>query len=191
MYTNLNYIRPGKNLKKRVMRSLGYIAHRTGKDKEKMERMLFGHGGPLTDEQVERMIDEAPTNTYFWRLKISPDLEAENKNRKLDLWELTKKIVGFLEQRLDRENIPFAGAEHNDHTRIPHVHAILLIQRHGREKLIDKDTLEAVRSFAVEQALEQQLARHQTLPLQPVRSIRREKRYQPVAGTWEARQRPG
>ena len=52
MYTNFNYIQPGKNLKKRVMKSLDYMAHRVGAEKKKMERVMFGHGGPLTEEQV-------------------------------------------------------------------------------------------------------------------------------------------
>ena len=198
MYTNLNYIRPGKNLKKRVMRSFGYIARRAGVDGEKIDRILFGHGGPLTQEQAERLIVEAPRNTYYWRFKISPDIAEENKGKNLDLWDLTQKTVEFLEKRLGRENIPFIGAEHNDHTRIPHVHAILLIQRHGREMLIDRATIDAVQQFATEQALYQQLARHQSRPLEPVRSVRQARRGKPLTGTlggratrrWERGARP-
>jgi Zn ribbon nucleic-acid-binding protein len=183
VYTNLNYIRPGKSVKKQVMKALGYMEHRSGKEGEHIDRTLFGHGGSLTEEQAAQMISEAPTNTYYWRLKISPDLKTENRGEKLDLWALTKKIVEFLEQRLGRENIPFVGAEHRDHTRIPHVHAILLIQRHGREILIDKATLEAVRQFATEQALAQQEARQASRPFSPERRVRQKKRIQPLVGS--------
>ena len=110
-----------QNIKAAAKEKLDYIAHRVGKEQERMDRILFGHGGALTEEQVERMIDEAPDNTYFFRLILSPDPNGENQERNLDLWKLTKDIVELLELRLDRENLPFIGAEHNDHTDIPAV----------------------------------------------------------------------
>src|SRR3954454_2770854 len=164
MFSEFNYIPRRKrengkwvkqDMKAAAKATLGYIGHRVGKEKEKMDRTIFGHGGALTDEQVERMIDEAPDNTYFFRLILSPDPNGENQERNLDLWKLTKDIVELLEQRLNRENIPFIGAEHNDHTDIPHVHALILIQRMGKEMLIDKETINAVRKLATERALAQ------------------------------------
>jgi hypothetical protein len=114
MFSEFNYIPRRKrengkwvkqDMKAAAKATLGYIGHRVGKEKEKMDRTLFGHGGALTDEQVERMIDEAPGNTYFFRLILSPDPNGENQERNLDLWKLTKDIVELLEQRLGRENL--------------------------------------------------------------------------------------
>jgi hypothetical protein len=182
MFSEFNYIprmkrENGKwvkqDIKAAAKATLGYIAHRVGKEKEKMERTLFGHGGPLTDEQVERMINEAPDNTYFFRLILSPDPSGENQERNLDLWKLTKDIVEFLEQRLGRENIPFIGAEHNDHTDIPHVHALILIQRMGKEMLIDKETINAVRNLAMKRALGQKQDRQNVQELAPVQRQKR------------------
>jgi len=162
-----------QDMKAAAKATLGYIGHRVGKEKEKMDRTLFGHGGALTEEQVERMIDEAPDNTYFFRLILSPDPNGENKERNLDLWKLTKDIVEFLEQRLNRENLPFIGAEHNDHTDIPHVHALILIQRRGKEMLIDKATINAVRELATKRALGQKQDRQNTRALPPVQKQQR------------------
>src|SRR3954466_11058115 len=162
-----------QNIKDAAKATLGYIAHRVGKEKEKMDRTLFGHGGALTEEQVERMIDEAPDNTYFFRLILSPDPNGENKERNLDLWKLTKDIVEFLEQRLNRENLPFIGAEHNDHTDIPHVHALILIPRRGKEMLFDKATINAVRELATKRALGQKQDRQNTRALPPVQKQQR------------------
>src|SRR3954451_2383787 len=180
MYTNLNYIKRGKNYKKRVLDSFRYI---TQEDKDVEEKpTLFDNKNPLTEELVREMFDEAPENTYFWRFKVSPDVINENKDLKLDLWKLTRDIVKFLEKRLGREEISFVGAEHKN-TRNPHVHAILLIQRHGREIIIDRDTIEAVQEFATVRALQQQTSRQQARPLTPVRSVGQERRIQPSTGT--------
>ena len=54
-----------------------------------------------------------------------------------------------------QREIPFIGAEHNDHTDIPHIHSIALIQRRGREMLIDRDTIDALREYATKMALQQ------------------------------------
>src|SRR3954451_6844367 len=172
-----------QNIKAAAKETIGYIAHRVGKEQEKMERTLFGHGGALTDEQVERMIDEAPNNTYFFRLILSPDPNGENQERNLDLWKLTKDIVEFLEQRLGRENLPFIGAEHNDHTDIHHVHALILIQRMGNEMLIDNETINAVRNLATERALGQKQDRKHARELTPVQMQKRI--FTPQLQDWE------
>jgi hypothetical protein len=177
MFSEFNYIPRRKrengkwikqDIKAAAKATIGYIAHRVGKEKERMERTLFGHGGALTDEQVERMIDEAPDNTYFFRLILSPDPNGENQERNLDLRKLTKDIVEFLENRLNRENLQYIGAEHNDHTDIPHVHALILIQRMGKEMLIDKETINAVRNLATQRALGQNQGRENVQELVPV-----------------------
>src|SRR3982751_5611421 len=96
----LNYIKPGKHVKAIALKTLVYI----GKDKEETPRILFGHDGPYTKEQDEKMIINAPKNTYFWRLILSPDRKTENINKTLNLKRLTKEFIEFLEVRLNRPN---------------------------------------------------------------------------------------
>src|SRR5690242_21946236 len=98
----MNFIPPGKTAKARAKRTLIYIG-----DKEKEpERELFGHGGILTEEQALHMIDTVAKNTYFFRLIFSPSAKTENKDGKLNLQQLTTKLVEPLEERLRRE-LPF------------------------------------------------------------------------------------
>src|SRR3954464_3260602 len=156
----------GKPVKTQAREALGYNEKRPGKDQEKIERNLFGHGGQLTGEQALKMIDEASRNTYFWRLILSPDPNGENKDKQANLWKLTKQLVEWLEAKLQRE-IPFVAVEHNDHTNIAHVHAILLIERHGREMLITKEMIDHMREMAAGQALAQQRAKAQALEMIP------------------------
>jgi hypothetical protein len=118
MFTRLNYIRRGPAMKQKAREHLGYIGSRPGKNRQKMERILFGHGGTVTPEQVEAMINVARKNTYFWRLTLNPDPALENPEKDLDLWDLTREMVMWLERRLGTDgvprDIPFIAAEHND-----------------------------------------------------------------------------
>jgi hypothetical protein len=117
----------------------------------------------------QKLIDEAPKNTYFWNLIVSPDPNGEeNANRKLNLQQLTKDLIKSLEQRLNRP-LEFVGTVQNDHTDIPHVHALVLIQRRGREMLITRETLADLRMLAAGKALEQQADRAQVRSLIPQR----------------------
>src|SRR5689334_5475223 len=86
------------------------------------------------------MIDTVAKNTYFFRLIFSPSTKTENKDGKLNLRQLTTKLVGLLEERLRRE-IPFIAAEHRN-TRTPHTHALMLIARRGREPLVTVEILD-------------------------------------------------
>src|SRR5687767_5073735 len=139
----LNFIPRGKTAKAQAKETLGYNGRRPGRDEEEIDRKLFGHGGEYTSDQALQMIDDAPANTYFFRIMVSPDPNTENKDKNLDLRLLTTQLVEWLEVRLSRE-IPFIGAEHNDHTNIPHIHSIAFIQRRGREMLIDRETIYAL-----------------------------------------------
>jgi hypothetical protein len=72
MFTRLNYIRRGPQMKQQARKHLGYIGTRPGKNQEPIERILFGHGGTFTPEQVEAMINGAPKNTYFLASDTQP-----------------------------------------------------------------------------------------------------------------------
>jgi predicted RNA-binding Zn-ribbon protein involved in translation (DUF1610 family) len=165
MFTNLNYIPRGAGMMKAAKAYLGYIGTRPNKAQQKMERLLFGHGGTFTPEQVDEMLRTAPKNTYFWRLIISPDPKTENLDRDLDLWDLTREAVRWLEHRLGTDGtpreIPFIAAEHTDHSNTPHVQGILLIKRQGREMLITQEILNDFREAVAAQAAAQRGARDQ------------------------------
>src|SRR4051794_3376885 len=151
-FIGTSFIKPGKFAKAKARAAVQYNGTRPGKAKEAIIRTLFGHDGTLTQEQVQKLIDEAPKNTYFWNLIVSPDPNGEeNANRKLNLQQLTKDLVKFLEQRLNRP-LEFVGTVQNDHTDIPHVHALVLIQRRGGGMLITKETPSEPRPLAGREA---------------------------------------
>jgi hypothetical protein len=96
-------------------------------------------------------------------MMLSPDVKTENKEKDLDLWELTDKLVMWLEKKLGRD-IPYIGAVHNN-TENPHVHTILLVERFGREKPITVPVINQLRLLAAGQALEQQRKRSEPEPV--------------------------
>src|SRR3954449_386342 len=125
-----NYVKRGRGQLARVKASLRYIAHRPGKDKERMYREIFGHDGIMDKDQAYRMFDEAQKGTIFFRLVISPDPKLEDKFRDLHMREIAKKTIQHLEEKLNlKGEIQFVAAIHNDHTWIRHIHAIALIPR--------------------------------------------------------------
>ena len=163
-YLDLSYIHRGKTAKQEARETLGYNHNRPGSDNEEEERILFGEDGvPLTEEEAEELIKNASKNTLFWKMILSPDPNSENKEKLLDLQQLTGDLVNYLKKELKRP-VPYIGVVHNN-TDIPHVHAILLIERFGREMLITKKRIEALKKLAAGQALEQQQNRLRMQPL--------------------------
>jgi hypothetical protein len=125
-----NYVKRGRGQLDRVKASLRYIAHRPGKDKERMYRELFGHDGVIDKNQAYRMFDEAQKGTNFFRFVISPDPKREDKFRDLHMREIAKKTIQHLEEKLNLQGkIQFVAAIHNDHTWIRHIHAIALVPK--------------------------------------------------------------
>jgi hypothetical protein len=164
VYSHVNYIPRNKFARRAAKATLGYNETRKGKDGEEIVRKLFGKTGPLTKEQAEWLIDTASKNTYFFRWILSPDILEENAGKDLDLWKLARDGVRWLEERLQRPGeIQLIGAEHNDHTEIPHIHAILLIERRGREKILSGKDLDAFREAIHQMALDQRLTREQAI----------------------------
>ncbi|MFL5253057.1 MAG: hypothetical protein ACJ8AI_09200 [Rhodopila sp.] len=162
MYSHFNYIPHNKAARKAAKATLGYNETRKGKDGEDIERKLFGNTGPLIKEQAEWLIEHASKNTYFFRWILSPDPNGENGEKDLDLWQLARDGVAWLEERLKRQGgIQLIGAEHNDHTGIPHIHAILLIERRGRELILNKKDIEDFRRTVHAMALNQKRQREQ------------------------------
>jgi hypothetical protein len=163
VYSHVNYIPHNKFARRAAKATLGYNETRKWKEGEEIVRKLFGKTGPLTREQAEWLIENASKNTYFFRWILSPDAVKENKDKDLDLWKLARDGVRWLEERLRREGeIQLIGAEHNDHTEIPHIHAILLIERQGREKILTEKQLNEFREAVHQLALDQRLTREQS-----------------------------
>jgi hypothetical protein len=164
VYSHVNYIPHNKFARKKAKATLGYNETRKGKDGEEIVRKLFGKTGPLTREQAEWLINKASENTYFYRWILSPDALEENAEKDLDLWQLARDGVRWLEEKLQRDGeIQLIGAEHNDHTDIPHIHAILLIERRGKEKILTKQELNEFRETVHQMALEQRRTREQSI----------------------------
>ena len=183
MYSHFNYIPHNKFARAKAKATLGYNETRKGKDGEEIERKLFGKFGPLTREQAEWLIEHASKQTYFFRWILSPDLQAENGEKDLDLWQLARDGVRWLEERLRRlGEIQLIGAEHNDHTGIPHIHAILLIERRGRELILNKQDIDDFRDIVHKLALEQRRNRQQSQEravLAAKQATQRRQEYQP------------
>jgi hypothetical protein len=83
-----------------IKASVRYIAHRPGKEGERISRALFGFDGPMEKEQAYRMMDEAPKGTYFYRLVLATDPSREDALKDLNLWKLTEHTMRRLEDRL-------------------------------------------------------------------------------------------
>jgi hypothetical protein len=118
-----------------------------------MTRTLFGVDGALTPDEVYQLIDEAPEGAFFYHLKISPDPRREDNDRSLSLREITDTALFALSQKL-HYYVEYAGAIHDDHTPIRHVHVIAMTW--GK---LDRSDLKVLRESATEAALLQRRER--------------------------------
>ena len=140
-----NYTRKGRVAKA----SVRYIENRPGRNGTKIQRTLFNADGKVAREEVYTMIDQADTNSYFFRLVISPDPQREDSDRQLSLRELTEKAIRSLEDRFQRP-LQWVATIHADHAEHRHIHAIAIVP----ERLQVQD-FQRMRSAATEAAREQ------------------------------------
>ena len=124
MIIKLNYV---KNFQKeKIKATVRYNGHRRGKEGEKMSRDYFGWDNKRFDkDEIYTMIDAAAKDMKYFRFKLSPDPHTVNTDKNLDLWKVTQDFM--LKIRDQRGAFQFVAVEHNDHTDIPHVHAIVLL----------------------------------------------------------------
>jgi hypothetical protein len=139
-----NYVRRGVGERETAKANIRYIQERPGRDKEKLTRPLFNNAGFLGRLEAYQFIDEAAKEgRYFYRLKFSPDPSKEDTKRDLNMQKLTRQMMKRLEKRF-KTTIPWAGALHDDHTDIRHVHILAALprrlQRHELEALIREAT---------------------------------------------------
>ena len=158
----------------KIKATFRHNAHRRGKDGEKLSRLSFGWDGEIEKLDAYEMIDNAEKGTIFFRFKISPDPKKENSQKDLDLWNLTRQVMLKL-QGIKRQDIQFIATEHNDHTDIPHIHAIVLL----KGKIFNED-IKVLRQTATQQALLQRRARDLVQRYQLDRSFTQ--RYAKIAG---------
>ncbi len=136
-----------------------YIQNRRGKDGEKKQRTLFGHDGGAERQQAYELIDEAKTETMFYKIMISPDPKTEDIDQNLNLWKITTKTIEELEKRLQQKNIQFVAAVHNDHKPHRHIHIVACIE--GRLNIPDLQSLRlSATQAAIFQRKELDLARN-------------------------------
>ena len=133
--------------------SIRYIAHRPGKDGEKVTRNLFGIDGLMGRWQANRMIDEAEKGSLFFRFVMSPDPNREDTEKDLHLRDVTEKTMLRLEERLHKQ-IAWVAAVHDDHVPHRHIHVVAIVP----ERLQVQD-LQAMRTTATEAALAQRRER--------------------------------
>jgi hypothetical protein len=139
-----NYVRKGVGERVTAKANIRYIQERPGRDKEKLTRPLFNNAGVIGRHEAYQFIDEEGSKgRYFYRLKLSPDPNSEDTKRDLNMQKLTRQMMQRLEKRL-KTTIPWAGALHDDHTDIRHVHILAAIprrlQKYELEALIRETT---------------------------------------------------
>src|SRR6266446_1838434 len=139
--------------------SIRYMEHRPGKDNEKITRTLFGSDGLMGRWQAYRMIDEAEKGSLFFRFVISPDPKSEDREKDLQLREITEQTMQILEERL-KQQVQWVAAAHDDHAPHRHVHIVAVVA--GRLNVQDFQALRATATEAcLAQRHERDLAREQ------------------------------
>jgi len=139
----------------KIKAALRYIIHRPGRAGERLTRVLFGQNGEMSKEEAYHLIDAQKGMTYF-HLKLNFHPQREDRRRDLNLRDITKQTIATLEERLHR-TIRFLAVEHNDHTKLRHIHAIVLVKL-ARGERVGKEEWKACREVATAQALFQRRA---------------------------------
>jgi hypothetical protein len=154
----------------KIKATLRYIIHRPGREGEKLTRELFGYDGEeMSKEDAYTLIDERKGMTFF-HLKLNFHPTREDRRKDLNLQEITTKAMVTLEEQLQR-TIRFLAVEHNDHSPLRHVHAIVLVKLSRGERVTWQDW-KACRDVATEQALLQRKS------IDIVRRYQRERSFQ-------------
>jgi len=134
----------------KIKKTLNYIVHRPGREGEKLSREFFGD----TEESIRKEDAygrlEAGEGMTFFHLKLNFHPEREDTRNDLNLRDITRRSIAALEERLQRR-IHFLAVEHNDHTDLRHIHAIILVKLRRGERIGIEDW-KVCREMATEQA---------------------------------------
>jgi hypothetical protein len=134
----------------KIKAALRYIVHRPGREGERLTRTLFSGEKTLSKADAYRLIDEERGMTYF-HLKINFHPTWEDTRKDLDLPAITRQTIATLQERFNRP-IRYFAVEHNDHTDLRHIHAIVLMKL-SRGERIGRQDWQACREEASAQAL--------------------------------------
>ena len=118
----VNYVKKGKGERATAKANVKYIENRRGKDGARISRTLFGIGGQMERRQAYEMINQAEAGSTFFRVKICPDPEKEDKEHDLLLREITEKTMAIGESI--GKQVQWVAAIHDDHTPKRHVHVL-------------------------------------------------------------------
>jgi hypothetical protein len=134
----------------KIKAALRYIVHRPGREGERLTRTLFSGEKTLSKADAYRLIDETRGMTFF-HLKINFHPTWEDTRKDLDLPAITRQTIATLQERFNRP-IRYFAVEHNDHTDLRHIHAIVLMKL-SRGERIGRQDWQACREEASAQAL--------------------------------------
>src|SRR5688572_10032544 len=157
----------------KIKATLRYIVHRPGREGERLTRELFGSfEEAISKEDAYRLIDAQRGMTFF-HVKLNFHPTREDRRKDLNLRDITRQSMVALEKRLQRP-IRFLAVEHNDHTALRHIHALVLVKL-SRGERIGRDDWKACREAATEQARFQRRALDVVRRFQ--RDLQREQRF--------------
>ena len=133
----------------RIKAHLRYITHRRGMEGERMSRPLFGKDGALSKQHIYDMIDSAKRGAVFHKFVINFHPLKEDTRKDLNLWEITRKILGQIKTKFG-DSVPFVATIHDDHTALRHVHGFFIVEgRLSKEEFSKVRGLWKVASFEV------------------------------------------
>jgi len=131
--------------------SLRYYTHRLTAEGHRTIRDIFDQYDRITKNQAYRKIDRAGEYVTFVRMIVSPDPNTEDKDRNLNLRDLTRETVKRLQKILRKKRtIDYLGIAHTDHSHHRHIHTICFL--YGK---IDPEALRKLHKAATEESLMQ------------------------------------
>ena len=159
----------------KIKATLRYIIHRPGREGERLTRELFGNfEEAISKADAYQLIDAERGMTYF-HLKFNFHPTREDSRKNLDLRDITRQSMFALTERLQR-SIRFLAVEHNDHTDLRHIHAIVMVKLRRGER-ISREDWQVCREAAIEQVRLQRRALDAIMQVQ--KDIQQGKAYTP------------
>ena len=125
--------------------AIRYIAHRPAREQERTSRPLWNTDGPVEKTEAYHLIDQAPANSFFYRLALSPDPSREDGPRDLYLRSVTEATMEALAERTGKL-VAWVATTHADHAPHRHVHVVAVVRgrlsREDLRSLTDRATTE-------------------------------------------------
>ena len=121
-----NFVKRGAGAKKAAKATVRYIQNRPGRDGEKIIRTLFNREGETQRSDAYRMIDEAAKTDILFRFVISRDPASEDKERDLDMRNITENTMLKIEEIVGK-TVHWTAAVHADHTDKRHIHTLAVV----------------------------------------------------------------